>query len=917
MAEGDSARRATPSAAQASESARLRALADCLRLSAALHASRAAAAQRDASGRAGGVGAVLLRRITFPLRLTVDLFRGRLDRHQPTLRLIRRGWQVAATEGWGAGARKAAGYLWRHRGGTARAAPAVTRSHAVAWDRAYARPIASPAARILIPRVALIAELSLPQCAHYRVWHKRAHLRRLDVACQVVDWHDIQAARSALQLATMAIFYRVPGYPDVLALIAECRRLGVPSWWEVDDLIFDAEAYRRNSNLATLDPELRRGVLAGIPLYRAALLACDRAIASTAPLAAAMRRIGQRDVTIIENSLDQETLALAETLRTRARDDGGEVVVTYGSGSKAHDADFACAADALAALLRQRPRVRLRLVGDLAVPAALAGFGARVERLPTMQYRRYLELLARSDIAIVPLEDTDFNDAKSLVKYLEAAILAVPSVCSPRAPFRAAIADGTSGLLADDTDAWLSALLRLTDDPTLRVRMGQAALDSVLRHYGADTVGREQVAPLVRQAAPPSRKALRVLVVNIFFSPRSYGGATVVAEQVAHALHARPDTEVFVFTSAERGGDAPGTLVRYDLDGLPVIGIKLCDPDQILDFDNPEVGGVFEQVLDAVRPDIVHFHSVQGLSASMTLTCRLRQVPYVVTLHDAWWLCPRQFMVTGDGQYCFQTRIDLTICAACAPHIAHLPERMSLLLESLRGAACLLAPSEAHRALYLANGLSPDAILVSPNGIRRPRGARCRPSGGKVRFGYVGGEAAIKGFPLIRRAFHALERDNYLLLLVDQTLNLGYASMSTAGWRVKGEVRIVPAYTQDTMDEFFDSIDVLLFPSQWKESSGLTVREALARDVWVIATAGGGPAEAITDGVNGTLIPLDGRHEALLAAIEATLAEPERWPGYANPLKHQIIDFAQQATLVHAVLAAHVTDSGSAVPVSL
>jgi len=64
---------------------------------------------------------------------------------------------------------------------------------------------------------------------------------------------------------------------------------------------------------------------------------------------------------------------------------------------------------------------------------------------------------------------------------------------------------------------------------------------------------------------------------------------------------------------------------------------------------------------------------------------------------------------------------------------------------------------------------------------------------------------------------------------------------------VRGKLSIVPAYTQDGMDDFFAGIDVLLFPSQWKKSFGLTVRVALARDVWVIATEGGGPAEAIMD----------------------------------------------------------------------
>lgn len=106
-----------------------------------------------------------------------------------------------------------------------------------------------------------------------------------------------------------------------------------------------------------------------------------------------------------------------------------------------------------------------------------------------------------------------------------------------------------------------------------------------------------------------------------------------------------------------------------------------------------------------------------------------------------------------------------------------------------------------------------------------------------MRFGFVGGQEAVKGFPLVREVFEGLESSDWELVLIDNTLNLGFASMDVSGWKVKGKISIQPAYGDATRDAFFNSIDVLLFPSQWMESYGLTVREALSRDVWVISTA--------------------------------------------------------------------------------
>jgi glycosyltransferase involved in cell wall biosynthesis len=344
-------------------------------------------------------------------------------------------------------------------------------------------------------------------------------------------------------------------------------------------------------------------------------------------------------------------------------------------------------------------------------------------------------------------------------------------------------------------------------------------------------------------------------------------------------------------------------MMRRVQDGITVFELPVAAFDPVGEFDDPIVGDLFGQVLAAVQPDVVHLHSVQWLSASLATACRAQGVRYLVTMHDAWWVCARQFMVREDGNYCHQTSIDLRICHNCVPGAKHLEKRQALLRAALEGAAVLISPSEAHKALYVANGIAPDRIRVMPNGVRLPAHVAPRVAGPVVRFAYVGGNVEVKGFSIVRRAFEALDRADWDLTLVDNTLNLGFSSVDAAGWRVRGSVRTVPAYTQAEMDEFFAAVDVLLFPSQWKESFGLTVREALARNVWVIATAGGGPADAIAEGENGNLIPLDGRADALTRAVVALLDNPSRLAGYENPYRERIRDFDAQAGELHELLS--------------
>ncbi|MDW8215849.1 MAG: glycosyltransferase, partial [Roseiflexaceae bacterium] len=68
-------------------------------------------------------------------------------------------------------------------------------------------------------------------------------------------------------------------------------------------------------------------------------------------------------------------------------------------------------------------------------------------------------------------------------KYLEAAAVGVPTVAVRLDPYRDAITEGVTGLLAATYDEWVTALVRLLRDPALRRRMGEAACADVLGRY--------------------------------------------------------------------------------------------------------------------------------------------------------------------------------------------------------------------------------------------------------------------------------------------------------------------------------------------------------------------------------------------------------------------------------------------------
>jgi SAM-dependent methyltransferase len=97
---------------------------------------------------------------------------------------------------------------------------------------------------------------------------------------------------------------------------------------------------------------------------------------------------------------------------------------------------------------------------------------------PMTDYPTYLRKLGEADIAFMPLQDNEFNRAKSDLKFIEAAAARVAVLASP-VVYAGTIEDGLTGLMFRDAAGLRAALLRLLAYPDAARRMGDAARDYV------------------------------------------------------------------------------------------------------------------------------------------------------------------------------------------------------------------------------------------------------------------------------------------------------------------------------------------------------------------------------------------------------------------------------------------------------
>jgi type III pantothenate kinase len=96
-------------------------------------------------------------------------------------------------------------------------------------------------------------------------------------------------------------------------------------------------------------------------------------------------------------------------------------------------------------------------------------------------------------------------------------------------------------------------------------------------------------------------------------------------------------------------------------------------------------------------------------------------------------------------------------------------------------------------------------------------------------------------------------------------------------------------------------------PSIWQEPLALTVAEALASGVPVVATAVGGITEMVVDGVNGVIVP-PGDAGALAQALQRVVSDG----AFVRQLSRNCVDYARIPT--YADIAQRLIADGAGIP---
>ncbi|WP_228391857.1 glycosyltransferase [Gluconobacter aidae] len=318
-------------------------------------------------------------------------------------------------------------------------------------------------------------------------------------SCAAVSYDDIH-------WADVMVFWRVEysGHVSTIFDLAEAEN--VLTVFDADDIVFVPHYARVDMidgirSIGATEERIERC----FSEMRRTFLRCDQGSTTTAELLFAMHSL-RPVVHLLPNVYDTLSLKRARmALRMRGEPGcvnagDGLVRIGYATGSRTHQRDFAPICPTIAEVLRQRPEARLVLFREPVThrPVLLMEeFPSLIPVQGQIEWRDMVPLeelqdeFARFDISIAPLETGNvFCEAKSEIKFFEAALSGAATVASPTGPFQRVIRHGETGFLADSPTDWYDALVALIDNPERRVRMARDAYHSVLWPFGPQAQAR-------------------------------------------------------------------------------------------------------------------------------------------------------------------------------------------------------------------------------------------------------------------------------------------------------------------------------------------------------------------------------------------------------------------------------------------
>jgi len=348
----------------------------------------------------------------------------------------------------------------------------------------------------------------------YRVRMAEEYLRSRGIATQAVYANDPLLTRWVNAIDVLVV-YRAPASRRLINAIEKARTRGIPVTFDVDDLVFIPDLVSTIPFLSELSAEQVQQMHEDARLQAEVVRLVDQCTAATQPLVTALRSLTAVPARVLPNGLSPQGARIAAASRRRSNDD--VVRLGYFPGSATHNEDWQLIERTVSDIMVRHPDVHLTIMGPLRTGEALEPVLNRVHKQRPVPWRALPQHIAQIDVNLAPLHISPFTEAKSAIKWLEAAVVGTPTIASATQPFREAIDDQQTGLLVAPDGNWHTAIEQLVTDMAERRQMGERAKLAALERYGPEPQA-DRYEQFITDVIDESRKVVTATQMSLLAS---------------------------------------------------------------------------------------------------------------------------------------------------------------------------------------------------------------------------------------------------------------------------------------------------------------------------------------------------------------------------------------------------------------
>lgn len=287
----------------------------------------------------------------------------------------------------------------------------------------------------------------------YRAFHLYQQLRMAGGSVTMRNISDTDVIKTASS-CDLLILHRVTFTSIVKRIIDSVHQRGGLVLADEDDLIFDTAAFQWIDSPDFKDSIRAKLYQTEMKLQQETLLACDGVITSTDYLAKVVANY-KKPVWVHRNAANLEMVDISSRAIHQKRQPDNKYVIGYASGTLTHNRDFASISPALLDTMNSIPQAELWIIGYLDLPPDFDPVKDRIRRIKPVPWRQLPFWLSQFDMNLAPLVlDNPFSQSKSEIKFMEAALVGVPTVASPTDAFQYAIQHHQNGMLAHNLSDW-------------------------------------------------------------------------------------------------------------------------------------------------------------------------------------------------------------------------------------------------------------------------------------------------------------------------------------------------------------------------------------------------------------------------------------------------------------------------------